>query len=1155
MKINGSSKIGIWKYTDDAKYEPGDFIIIGRKIFYCERESKGNNPETSDNYFTPYPGNMIKNKEEYYEIAKNLENAEDKYISSKVLSEILQDSFFGLGNDGIIESKVDVSGSEEIATGFSSRLSGTGSAVDEIMTSPELNNGVVLLSRNLPEIKPYIGVYAENQEDGKSCIYCDRNRCVKCWNCIKINKAERIRKTKFDDLVINNSGAHPSDWTDSISECPAAALIRAYPDDVKVEEEQVLWNSAQLAPEKAESDIIIYGAETWGLPYVKPNIDTDPIDTTSTKEEDYFLAIDKNAEIDFTKFNAQGIWQYFKDMAVEILPEASEDEREKLFSTEAFSLYEISKNIRSIIEEKSDIPVEPDRSMDNEDTIERQWETIDLTPNGEYIPIIQDKDYSLAKTYINNLKDNNIILSRVKEYLSNNFGIPSESISVISRQTKTKYKGTRDSVNLTYERLNGVRDTLEYVEDIWQYAQNSNLLTPEEKKNIIQVSNDSVFFTRDEASSNQYAGSWAYELLYNYIVFDNVCPIWDKALSKYNIGAGFSLSWGDAIDNWTYPSGVSGGTTRRDKIAYISTRNSDDSKEIATKKITWIYITRHFLTASSHPMPDSFIVNLPTGSSLSLEVHPLFYENEYRNEVFNDQVGVKFVRGSSETSDCFERLRNFDVNTYFNNYSPEYDDYRFKVRQILWLSNLIDCIKIDSSICNKLYPDEGSNGILNTLINEKSAYATKRIDLNTYREGPFWYDISNFSVDSVDDRTNRTILTSDQMFSYLREKFMQPLAKVPSLYGQRDLIENNLKKYSTSPEYIVKGLTTNEWLDLLKNISKEKMDSAEYSFIKTSDSITFDNGSIDQENIQSIINEQYGGISLNDLLDDYNDSTGIRSISKLDNSVYNAALYTVSLKPTSVIGNTIYGELILLKEVARRKVECMYASALMWSGKHWYDRVFSGEDQSLISNDVTYEPEYSAVSIINPSNYVLLRQYTYKQKGESGNQQTIYRIQELVDPDYGYIWFRTSSSTDDGRQFTSVSDWKEVAAGMVDINKKLSDLVNYAYKSSSINKEYYYRSVYPLQQSSSIVYPGVFTVQSNFANVIVKDLGSNRLYSCIIDINEIHQSGTVAFYVNDDISVEGSLEENIIIIRAKYQGEEDTSKVVIKELQYRVYNN
>ena len=111
MIINNTNVRGIWSYSDNLVFEKGDFVVDGDQIYICKASGvMGKRPYGNRDCFTEYPGNMVKSLDEYYKIVNNSAASDDLYISSRVLNEILQDSYFGLGDGGIIESVIESDG-------------------------------------------------------------------------------------------------------------------------------------------------------------------------------------------------------------------------------------------------------------------------------------------------------------------------------------------------------------------------------------------------------------------------------------------------------------------------------------------------------------------------------------------------------------------------------------------------------------------------------------------------------------------------------------------------------------------------------------------------------------------------------------------------------------------------------------------------------------------------------------------------------------------------------------------------------------------------------------------------------------------------------------------------------------------------------------
>ena len=154
MKINDTNVRGIWSYSDSLVFEKGDFVVKGDQIYICKESGvQGIDPGNRD-YFTEYPGNMVRSLEEYYQIVNDPEASDDLYISSRVLNEILQDSYFGLGDNGIIESVIESDGT---LSGQIRKLVNSEHILDSLLLSPDFNNGIVLVSREFKDIKSLVG--------------------------------------------------------------------------------------------------------------------------------------------------------------------------------------------------------------------------------------------------------------------------------------------------------------------------------------------------------------------------------------------------------------------------------------------------------------------------------------------------------------------------------------------------------------------------------------------------------------------------------------------------------------------------------------------------------------------------------------------------------------------------------------------------------------------------------------------------------------------------------------------------------------------------------------------------------------------------------------------------------------------------------------
>lgn len=171
---------GIYLFSETTEYEKGDFIVDKDCIYICLCNEPNTDrgtiipansaidkryPNQDRANYAPYPGDMITTAEEYYEYVRNSSNAvEDKYISSHVLNEILQNAYFGYSESGIIDESVNyrtekskgtttnyLEVSEKLSE-FVGRVTSKSKILDIIMRTEKLNNAVLKISPNLPEL-------------------------------------------------------------------------------------------------------------------------------------------------------------------------------------------------------------------------------------------------------------------------------------------------------------------------------------------------------------------------------------------------------------------------------------------------------------------------------------------------------------------------------------------------------------------------------------------------------------------------------------------------------------------------------------------------------------------------------------------------------------------------------------------------------------------------------------------------------------------------------------------------------------------------------------------------------------------------------------------------------------------------------------------
>lgn len=157
MLLNDSHVQGIFKYSDDIEFERGDFVVEGNCIYICTAESvKRKRPSKNPDYYTAYPGDKITTAQEYYNYLDTRENGEDKYVSAYALCDILENMYFGFGDNGLITDHViynPAEGIEYSIKGVKEILNNTTPDIlNQILQTEDLNNGLVKISRNLREI-------------------------------------------------------------------------------------------------------------------------------------------------------------------------------------------------------------------------------------------------------------------------------------------------------------------------------------------------------------------------------------------------------------------------------------------------------------------------------------------------------------------------------------------------------------------------------------------------------------------------------------------------------------------------------------------------------------------------------------------------------------------------------------------------------------------------------------------------------------------------------------------------------------------------------------------------------------------------------------------------------------------------------------------
>ena len=217
MIVNNTNVRGIWAYSDGLVFEPSDFVVKGDQIFICTSPGSMGDPEEHPELYTRYPGNMVSSLEEYKRIVEDPEGSDDLYVSSKLLHAVLQDMYFGLGDSGIIDTRIDDSGNFYLHKKLTS-LAKEGTTLDNLLTAKGFNNGVVLVSRNLPDIQGVIGAIKPNFTNFTITASC--SSCGVCEDiCPKAAITLGDAGYSIDESLCNNCGA-------CLDSCPVKAIVR-----------------------------------------------------------------------------------------------------------------------------------------------------------------------------------------------------------------------------------------------------------------------------------------------------------------------------------------------------------------------------------------------------------------------------------------------------------------------------------------------------------------------------------------------------------------------------------------------------------------------------------------------------------------------------------------------------------------------------------------------------------------------------------------------------------------------------------------------------------------------------------------------------------------------------------------------------------------
>lgn len=228
MRINNNSVRGIFKYSSDITFEKDDFVVDGNCIYICTDPHGATNVRPSEDVehkkYSEYPGNKIISASEYYDYVqsedRNLQ-VEDKYVSAHSLCEILENMYFGFGDNGILYDHIIYNpntGIEYSIRGVHEILDySTPNILDMVLRSSDLNNGLLKISRNLPEISDLLLYDTQSESDViilKQYTYLDSDGMVP-YRVQELMDPEKNRLYfRFAKGINLESGGH--DFSDSV---------------------------------------------------------------------------------------------------------------------------------------------------------------------------------------------------------------------------------------------------------------------------------------------------------------------------------------------------------------------------------------------------------------------------------------------------------------------------------------------------------------------------------------------------------------------------------------------------------------------------------------------------------------------------------------------------------------------------------------------------------------------------------------------------------------------------------------------------------------------------------------------------------------------------------------------------------------------------
>lgn len=159
MIINGKNVTGLFIYDKDATYERNDMVVDGTAIYVCSPigsdSVKGEKPSESDNFYI-YLCDRFETIEGYLRSIKTGE-LDVKAISIDTLQSILNHFMTGFDSKGVIgDCIVENDGNYEVVINGGQRsITNYNNILSDIMIGEDINNGILKVSGNLPELLIY----------------------------------------------------------------------------------------------------------------------------------------------------------------------------------------------------------------------------------------------------------------------------------------------------------------------------------------------------------------------------------------------------------------------------------------------------------------------------------------------------------------------------------------------------------------------------------------------------------------------------------------------------------------------------------------------------------------------------------------------------------------------------------------------------------------------------------------------------------------------------------------------------------------------------------------------------------------------------------------------------------------------------------------